>query len=177
VVVTSGLLGCGGAQPSIYRVAIDRLTAANVPAACYRTGQAPTTIPDKTTNMVDEEQWVYWDGLEDQAYLDIGTINYGLGQAQRVDIDGDSIQGAKEEDQYIFKAERVETESATEIYTTSATYTITELGETLEGTLALRSACAGADCAGTPTCEVSLNFVGRKIKTDQLSIYGTNGAD
>jgi hypothetical protein len=177
VAVTSGLLGCGGSQPSIYRVAIDRLTAANLPAACYRTGQAPTTIPDKTTNMVDEEQWVYWDGIEDQAYLDIGTIGYGLGQAHAIDIAGDSIQGGKQEDQYVFKAERVETDSATEIYTTSATYTIDTLSDTLEGTLALRSACVGTDCAGTPTCEVSLKFVGRKIKTDQLSLYGTNGAD
>jgi hypothetical protein len=177
VVLTSGLLGCGGSQPSIYRVAIERLTVANVPAACYRSGQAPTTIPDKTTNMVDEEQWVYWDGVEDQAYLDIGNINYGLGQAQRVNIAGDSIQGGKDGDSYVFKAERVETDSATEIYTTSATYTIDKLGETLEGTLALRSACVGTDCAGTPTCEVSLKFVGRKIKTDQLSIYGTTGGN
>lgn len=176
-VVTSGLLGCGGSQPSIYRVAIERLTVANLPQTCYRAGQAPTTIPDKTTNMVDEEQWVYWEGVEDVSYLDIGTINYGMGQAQRVNITGDSIQGGKDDDKYVFTAERVETDSATEIYTTSATYTIDKLGETIEGSLALHSACAGTDCAGTPTCDVSLAFVGRKIKTDQLSLYGTEGGD
>lgn len=177
-VVASGLLGCGGSQPSIYRVAIDRLTVANLPVACYRAGQAPTTIPDKTTNMVDEEQWVFWEGVEDVSYLDIGSINYGMGQAQTVSIAGDSIEGGKDDDgEYVFKAERVETDSATEIYTTSATYTIEKLGATMEGSLLLRSACAGADCGGTPTCEVSLNFVGRKIKTDQLSLYGTEGGD
>lgn len=176
-VVMSGLLGCGGSQPAIYRVAIERLTAANVPASCYRAGQAPTTVPDKTTNIVDEEQWVYWEGVEEVSYLDTGAINYGLGQAQRVSIAGDAIQGGKQEDAYVFTAERTETESATEIYTTAATYTIDTLGETLEGRLTLRSACVGTDCAGTPTCEVSLAFAGRKIKTDQLSIYGVEGAD
>jgi hypothetical protein len=176
-VMTSGLLGCGGSQPSIYRVAIDRLTPATVPTACYRAGQAPTA-PDKTTNMVDTEQWVFWEGVEDVSYLDIGDIGYNMGQAQGIDISGDAIQGEKNDDgEYIFKAERTETESATEIYTTSATYTIEKLGETIEGTLALRSACAGTDCGGTPTCDVSLNFVGRKINTDQLSVYDTEGGN
>ncbi len=176
-VVLSGLLGCGGSQPSIYRVAIERLTAANLPQTCNRAGQAPTTIPDKQTNMVDEEQWVYWEGVEDVSYLDIGTINYGLGQAQRVNLTGDSIQGGKKDDAYVFTAERTETESANEVYTTSATYTIDKLGPTLEGRLTLKSACVGTDCLGTPSCEVSLAFVGRKINTDQLSLYGVEGAD
>src|SRR5688572_19777367 len=116
-VVTSGLLGCGN-QPAIYRVAVDRLTADKVPQTCYRAGQAPTTIPDKTTNMVDQQTWVYWEGVEDVSYLDIGTINYGMGQAQGVNLTGDAIQGGKDEDEYVFKAELSETDSATEIYTT-----------------------------------------------------------
>jgi hypothetical protein len=177
VVMTSGLMGCGGSQPAIYRVAIERLTSANVPNTCYRTGQAPTTTPDKTTNVFDEEQWVYWEGVDDQAYLDTGAINYDMAQAQTVSIPGDSIQGGEDGDQQVFRAERVQTDSVNEVYTTSATYAIDELGETLKGTLTLRSACVGTDCGGTPTCEVSLAFSGRKIKTDQLSIYGINGAD
>lgn len=176
-VVVSGLLGCGGSQPAIYRVAIERLTVANLPQTCYRAGQAPTTIPDKTTNMVDEEQWVYWEGVEDVSYLDIGTISYNMGQAQRVNMAGDSIRGGKKDDAYVFMAERTETESTNEVYNTAATYTIDKLGQTLEGRLTLRSACVGTDCLGTPTCEVSLAFVGRKINTDQLSLYGAEGAD
>lgn len=178
VVAMGGLLGCGGPQPSIYRVAVERLTVQNVPSTCYRSGQAPTApFPDVSTNLVDEQQWVIWEGVEDTSYLETGGVDYGLGQAQDVSIGGDAIQGGKEDDNWVFTSTRTLTESATEVYTTSATYTIESLGETLEGSLALNSACAGADCGGTPSCNVTLRFVGRKIKVDQLTAYGNTGND
>jgi hypothetical protein len=168
-VAASSLLGCEGSQPSIYRVAVDPV-AQNIPTTCYRSGQAPTA-PDKTTNIVDQQQWVIWEGVEDIAYLEPGNINYILGQAQRVVITGDAIQGSKADGKYTFVSERTQTDSPNEVYTTSATYTIDKLGETLEGTLALHSHCTGSECAGIPTCDVSVKVVGRKIDADQISLY------
>ncbi|MDY7225900.1 hypothetical protein [Hyalangium rubrum] len=176
VVAVSGLLGCGGSQPSIYRVAMERVTLANT-AACFRAGQVPTTNPDETTNMVDEEQWVIWDGIDDVQYLEPGNIDYSLGQAEDISIGGEAIQGGKVEDNTVFTTTRTRRESTTEIYTTSATYTIEKLGKTLEGSLALSSACAGADCGGIPSCNVTLRFVGRKISTDNLTVYDNSGGD
>jgi hypothetical protein len=172
VMAASSLLGCEGSQPSLYRVAVDPV-AQNVPATCYRAGQAPTN-PDKTTNIVDQQQWVFWEGLDDTAYLEAGAINYAVGQAQRVVIAGDAIQGTQADGKYTFVSERTQTDSATEVYTTSATYTIDELGETLEGTLALHSHCTGAGCDGIPTCDVSVKFVGRKIDAEQISLFNPN---
>jgi hypothetical protein len=175
VVAVSSLLGCFDSQPSLYRVAIDPV-AQQVPTTCYRANQAPTA-PDTTTNIVDQQQWVFWEGVDDTAYLETGPINYTLGQAQRVVINGDAVQGTKTDGKYTFTTERTQTDSPTEVYTTSATYTIDTLGDTLEGTLALHSHCTGADCAGIPTCDVSVKFVGRKIDTDQISLYDTGGGD
>jgi hypothetical protein len=175
VMAASSLLGCENSQPTLYRVAVDPV-AQQVPSTCYRANQAPTT-PDTTTNIVDQQQWVFWEGVDDTAYLETGAINYTLGQAQRVVINGDAIQGTKVEDKYTFTTERTQTDSPTEVYTTSATYTIDTLGDTLEGTLALHSHCTGADCANIPTCDVSVKFVGRKIDTDPISLYDTGGGD
>ncbi|HYI03010.1 hypothetical protein [Hyalangium sp.] len=177
VVAVSSLLGCGGSQPAIYRVAVARLVAESVPSSCYRAGQAPTTIPDKSTNLVDQQQWVIWEGLDGTVYLEPGTINYGMGQAERVVITGDAIQGSKVEDQHVFTSERTQTDSTSEVYATSASYTIDTLGDTLEGSLALHSQCTGADCGGIPTCDITLTFVGRKIDADQFSLYTTNAGD
>jgi hypothetical protein len=175
VMAASSLLGCEDSQPTIYRVAIEPV-AQHVPPTCYRTNQAPTN-PDTVTNIVDQQQWVVWEGVDGTVYLEPGVINYTLGQAQRVIINGDAIQGTKADGKYTFNTERTQTDSATELYTTSATYTIDKLGETLEGTLALHSHCTGSDCAGIPTCDVSVKFVGRKIDTDQISLYDTGGGN
>jgi hypothetical protein len=173
VMAASSLLGCEDSQPTLYRVAVEQVSQ-HVPPTCYRANQAPTT-PDTTTNIVDQQQWVVWEGVDDTAYLEPGVINYTLGQAQRVIINGDAIQGTKADGKYTFTTERTQTDSATELYTTSATYTIDKLGDTLEGTLALHSHCTGSDCANIPTCDVAVKFVGRKIDTDQISLYDTDG--
>lgn len=172
VVAASSLLGCEGSQPSIYRVAVDPVSQ-NIPTTCYRAGQAPAN-PDKTTNIVDQQQWVVWEGLDDTSYLEPGAISYNMGQARRVAINADALQGSKADGKYTFVSERTQTDSTTEIYTTSATYTIDKLGQTLEGTLALHSHCTGTDCGDIPTCDVSVKFVGRRIDTDRITIYSPN---
>lgn len=169
-VAASSLLGCGNSQPSIYRVAVQPVV---VPTTCYRT--APTGTPDTTTNIVDEKQWVIWEGVDNKFYLEPGTINYPLGESQRVNIGGDAIEGGKQDKQYVFTTVRTQNVSANEVYTTSATYTFDELGKTLKGTLSLHSNCAGSNCNGTPTCDVTTNFSGRQISGDRDIQYGSNG--
>ncbi|WP_224247447.1 hypothetical protein [Hyalangium gracile] len=170
-VATSSLLGCGNSQPSIYRVAVTPQVAPNT---CYRV--APTTPnPDTTTNIVDEKQWVIWKGIEEDVYLEPGTINYDMGEARNVTISGDAIRGSKNDDgEYVFTSQRTLILSTAETHTTVATYTIEELGKTLKGTLSLSSACAGADCGGSPTCNTTLSFSGRKLDGDREFLYGTD---
>jgi hypothetical protein len=172
-VAATSVLGCGN-QPSIYRVAVQRLTQESVPTSCYRSGQAPTSNPDKATNLIDQQQWVFWEGVEDAAYLEAGTISYTLGQAQRINIAADAIQGAKVDGKYQFVTERTEIDGPGETYTTSATYNFEKLGGTVEGTLALHSHCTGTACSDTPSCDVTLTFSGIKIDADQLSLYTAN---
>lgn len=171
VVAASSLLGCNSSQPSIYRVAVSQLVAPNT---CYRT--APTGTPDTTTNLVDEKQWVIWEGVDDKFYLEPGTISYSLGEARGISISTDAIEGGKNDNkQYVFTTSRTQTVSANEVYTTSATYTFDDLGKTLTGTLALHSNCAGSNCNSTPTCDVSLTFSGRQLTGDRNIDYGSNG--
>jgi hypothetical protein len=167
VAAASSLMGCGNSQPSVYRVALDR---AVVPNTCYRT--APTGTPDTTTNLIDEKQWVVWEGLDGKKYLETGSISYVLGDAQRIIIIGDAIEGGKDDSkQTVFSTVHTQNQSANEIYTTSAVYTFEELGKTLKGTLALHSNCAGSNCGGTPTCDVTVNFSGRQIDADSSILY------
>jgi hypothetical protein len=170
VVAASSLLGCGNSQPSVYRVAVEPVV---IPSTCYRT--APSGTPDTTTNLVDEKQWVIWEGVDNKFYLEPGNISYSLGEAQRINISTDAIEGGKSDKQYVFSATRTQTVSANEVYTTSAIYTFDELGKTLKGTLALHSNCAGSNCNSTPTCDVTTNFSGREINADRSIQYG-NGS-
>ncbi|KFE71038.1 hypothetical protein [Hyalangium minutum] len=170
VVAATSFLGCGGNQPSIYRVAVQRVTAENTPAGCYVPGQAPTTINDKSTNLVDRQQWVLWEGIEDAVYLEPGNINYNIGQAENVAISADTIQGTKADGKHTFTSERTRS-APNEVYTTSATYTIDKLGSTIEGALLLRSVCTGANCDFTTACEVTLTYSGIKIDADQFSVF------
>lgn len=174
VAAVSSLVGCDNSQPSVYRVAVDTLTAQNLPTSCYTAGNAPQNITDKSTNLVDQKQWVVWKGLDDVVYLEAGNVNYALGEAHAVSISGDAIQGSKSDKNYVFTSERTQRQSDTLTYTTSATYTIEDLSKTLKGTLTLHSTCVGSSCATTPTCDVTLNFSGRQINGDQYFLNSSN---
>ncbi len=177
VLAALSVLGCQGSQPSIYRVAVDRLVTEGIPASCYRAGNAPTpTSPsDKSTNLVDEKQWVIWEGIEDKFYLEPGPISYQLAEARAITVSADAIVGTKmDSGTHVFVTDRTQTVSANEIYTTSATYTFEELGKTIKGTLGLHSTCVGSACNSTPTCDVTLNFSGIQINGDRNIDYGSN---
>jgi hypothetical protein len=155
--VAGGLVGCNP-QPQYYRVSIDDAPLNNLPSSCYTTVPAP-----RGDTLVDVQQWVLWDGVEDRKYLQVGRINYALGDAENVDIIGDAIPSSGENDNLTFVAERTLSNPSR---TYRATYTLDKKpGDTLEGSLALSSTCTGTGC--DPNCEASLRFVGRRIAADQ----------
>jgi hypothetical protein len=165
-VVAGGLLGCGE-QPKYYRVAIDRSPLDTVPDACYTSGAAPS---DRTTNVVDVGQWIIWDGVEDRKYLQVGNINYQLGSSQ-VLIQGDAIVSTGDDKKPTFTVERTQNNPNR---TSRATYTFEELGDTVEGTLALSFSCNGTGC--TPGCDATLSFSGRRLDVDS-SVQVNNSAN
>lgn len=163
-VLVGGTLGCGE-QPKYYRVSIDRAPLDNLPASCYRSGTTPT---DKTNNVVDVAQWVLWNGVEDRQYLQVGNIDYSLGDARvRIDV-GDAIVSSEVDKKTTFAVERTQADPAR---TTRATYTLDKTGETIEGTLSLSYSCTGTTgCA--PNCEASLHFVGIHLDADPMLVVG-----
>lgn len=161
-VMAGGVMGCGE-QPKYYRVAIDRSPLDNLPGTCYRSG-TPST--DKTNNMVEVVQWVVWDGVDDRQYLQVGGIDYTLGNA-RVRIDaGDAIISSADTKTTTFVAERTQTDRVSR-----ATYTFDKEGETIEGTLSLSYACTAATGCD-PNCDASLHFVGRRLDADPMLVVG-----
>ncbi|MFY0563567.1 hypothetical protein ACN28E_06950 [Archangium lansingense] len=162
-VVGGGLLGCGE-QPRYYRVAIDSSSLAEVPASCYRSGSVPEDN-DKTNNVVQVGQWIIWDGVEGQKYLQVGAISYPLGDASVTITAGDAIVST-EADKPTFTIERIQTNPNS---TARATYTFDSLGETAQGTLSLSYVCSGsAACA--PNCEASVPFVGRRLEAEPMLV-------
>lgn len=168
-VMVGGLMGCGQ-QPQYYRVSIDRAPLANLPASCYSSGTVPTD--DRTVNAVDVGQWVIWDGVEDRKYLQVGDIDYRLGDARVQLTEGDAILST-EADKPTFTLERTQTGPNR---TTRATYTFDKLGETAEGSVALSYACSGGTgCA--PNCDASLRFVGRRVNADSMIVVPNSASN
>ena len=80
VVAVGSLLGCDNSQPSIYRVAMDRLTVQTIPTTCYRRDAAAHHAPPRQDDEPGrQKQWVVWKGLDETVYLEPGAINYALG--------------------------------------------------------------------------------------------------
>ncbi|HYO55700.1 hypothetical protein [Archangium sp.] len=168
-VMAGGLMGCGE-QPRYYRVAIDRSPLNNLPTSCYRPGTVPTD--DKTNNVVDVGQWIIWDGVEGRQYLQVGDIDYELGDAQVRIVQGDAIVST-EGDKPTFVVERTQTNPNR---TSRATYTFNKLGNTLEGTLVLSHACSGGTGCD-PNCEASLGFVGRRLDVEPTLQVGNTASN
>jgi hypothetical protein len=175
--LASGLLGCGEAQ-RYYRVAIDETPLRSLPTTCYRTAPTPTDPSDRTDNMVDVEQWIVWDGVEGQRYLQVGHVGYAVGEAYGVAINGDAILSVAEADKPTFIAERILSSggSTPRVITTRATYTFDSLGDTVQGSLVLSSVCTGSTC-DRPNCEASLRFSGRILDADPMLVVGDSPRD
>lgn len=159
-VLMAGTMGCGS-EPKYYRVAIDRSPLDNLPTSCYSSGTPPT---DKTNNVVDVAQWILWDGVEDRQYLQVGAIDYTLGDARVRITTGDAIVSSEVDKKTTFTVERTQTNPAR---TSRATYTLDKTSmDTLEGTLSLHYECSGTGCS--PNCDASLHFVGRQVDADTI---------
>lgn len=170
-VMVGGMMGCGE-QPRYYRVSIDRAPLANLPTSCYRSGTVPTD--DRTTNVVDVGQWIIWDGVEGRKYLQVGNIDYRLGDARVQLTEGDAIVSTDAEDP-TFTVERTQTNPNR---TSRATYTFEKLGETAEGTIALSYACsASGTTTCDPNCDASLRFVGRRLDVDPTLQVGNTASN
>ncbi|KFA90892.1 hypothetical protein [Archangium violaceum] len=169
-VMTVGVMGCGE-QPRYYRVSIDRTALGSMPGSCYGSGTAPTPN-DRTSNTVEVEQWVLWDGVEGGQYLEVSDINYPLGDA-RVDIDVSGAIVSTEADKPTFTTERLQTGPNR---SSRATYTLDKAGETLEGTIALSYECTGATGCPVANCSASLPFVGRRVSAESMIVVN-NGAN
>ena len=168
--MTVGVMGCGE-QPRYYRVSVDRAPLGSMPSSCYSSGSAPTPN-DRTTNTVDVEQWVLWDGVEGGKYLEVSDINYPLGDV-RVDIEVGGAIVSTEADKPTFTTERVQTGPNR---SSRATYTLDKAGETLEGTIALSYECTGTTGCPVANCSASLPFVGRRLTAEPMVVVN-NGAN
>lgn len=170
-VAAGGVLGCGQ-QPQYYRVAIDTSSLSNLPSTCYRSGTVP---PEKTTNVVEVGQWIIWDGVDGQEYLQVGDIVYDLGDAYQVRITaGDAIVSTGEGDKKTFVTERT-LFNPTRTY--KATYTFTRRGETPEGTVAISSTCTPGTGCDIPSCEATMSFVGRRLAAEPTVLLDNNGSN
>jgi hypothetical protein len=168
--VAGSLWGCGQ-QPRYYRVAIDTAPLSQLPSSCYTSGVVP---PERTTNVVEVGQWILWDGVEERKYLQVGDIDYELGDAYRLRIsDGDALVSTGEEDKLTFTTERF---LFNPTRTFRAIYTFDELGESPEGTLSLSSQCTGTGC-NQPNCEATLTFVGRRLAAEPTVILTDTGTN
>jgi hypothetical protein len=167
-VMAGGMMGCGE-QPRYYRVSIDTSPLSNLPASCYRSGTVPTPN-DRTSNVVDVGQWIIWEGVDDRKYLQVGDIDYELGDADVRITEGDAIVSSEDDDKTTFVVERTQTDPAR---TSRATYTFDKLGATIEGALGLSYTCTGStSCA--PGCDATLRFVGRQLDVDpELTVGNT----
>ncbi len=163
------LLGCDP-QPNVYKVAIDTSPLNSLPAECYASGSTPPTTVT-TTNVVDEQTWTWWPGVDKTSYLQVGSLSgYNLASAADIAI-GDTIQG---EDK-TFTATRIVASTTGTADTNTQTVKITlkdAPGATIQGTMFLRSehTCSPSQCSRR-TCEVTMNFVGRRLSVQQSATY------
>src|SRR5262245_7846430 len=84
------LVACNNGQPHTFRIALEQPSA--LANSCFKNNMPPsssTTV--STNNLVAEEQWVIWDGVEKDGtpsqYLDHGKHAFKLGDSPAVAFD------------------------------------------------------------------------------------------
>ena len=163
--VSSFAMSCGNGQPRYYRIGINRTPLENLPASCYAGGIVPPTT-DKSTNVVEVQQWSLWDGTDGKLELVIGDMSvFSLGNAERVRVNGDAIEGGPTTFSEI--REQVNPQRTVKTITTVV---FTDLGPTARGTLTLDSNTTCTNC-GTPACKVDMAVTGRLVDSTPTMIY------
>jgi hypothetical protein len=152
----------------MYRVAIDVQPLAQLPASCYRPGNAPST-GNRNDGVVLPTQWLLWKGLEEARYLEPGSFGVQLGDAGEVQLDGLGLEGRVGEER-VYGSELVRV-FAEQTVTQQITVTFTELGAAAQGTMELSLRCTAGTLPCPPDCSVSLPFSGRRLDVDAETLY------
>lgn len=184
--VAMAAVGCGGNQPRIYRVALDKTKAESVQdAACFKM-QAVSGNSVTETNLRTEQQWVVWDGASPNQYLDFGQQSYKLGDAPEITF-SDLVLGQSN----TFTAQRVTNTQGqgiggqfVQVRQTVITVAFNDMGAAPTGTMALQSSYACQPASACPTdmqvpdprsCKVTLDWVARHIENDRTALYQEEG--
>ncbi|MCA2980759.1 MAG: hypothetical protein INH41_13755 [Myxococcaceae bacterium] len=199
VAATLLVTGCNTGQPRIWRVAYDTSRFVFVEnSACYIGNRVPQARTQQTGYRRDAN-WVLWDGVTDaqgqlKQYLDIGNPTFKLGESPSVAVE-DVIEGDSGKREFLATRQ---TQSfgpvpRRSIETRAGTVTVTweNYNPAAIGTLKVRSQYNCVDSGGgmpqdlcprpneTPAndaanCEVSVDFVARRIDVTQGTEYGNN---
>lgn len=189
---------CGGGQPRIFKVALDR-TAQNqiTTSSCYINSTSPQ-YPERTSqNLFEDATWVIWDGDQQELFLDVGSLSVGLAHAAPLRLD-ELVKGNSADK--IFTAVKTQTcvgnfgGGATPACAPSpnalsqinwvAKFTFEQLGNTIKGNLDVTSdySCQGNACPMggmvpyTSCKNVLLPFSGRKIEGSNQVQFENSGS-
>lgn len=181
--------GCNAGMPRLWRIAIDNTPLYNITdSGCYVDKQLPTNRQlINEVNFRDESEWVIWDGDtgtdgKTKQYLDIGTKQIRLAEAPVINVTA-LIEGNSTDKEFTGQRNEVRTVTTyNESRQTQITIKWNDYGQSPTGTVRLdaRFACAGTNCPSRPpsdgaNCAAQLNFVGRRIETQAMTVYGNTG--
>jgi hypothetical protein len=185
--LATGLLGCSNGQPRIYRVSIDAspLTAINNPS-CYVNNTIPMARDTETkNNLRTESEFVIWSGADQVEYLDVGKQVFQIGNAPVITIN-ELIEGSSTDKTFTagITKQTAYGDTYVEARISTATFKFNDYSAVPQGTITLDSkyACQGvrgscpqpAIAADSASCSSTLQFVARRIDTQQISSYGNN---
>lgn len=174
------LLACNTGQPRIYKVAIDASPLGNLPATCYVNNELPNNQTRTTyTNLRLEQEWVIWDGVENKQYLDMGSVQFGLGDAAPVVV-AELIEGTEN----VFSGSRTDTQlpdpnanNHSSVRTRTVTVAFDDQGTTPTGTITVLSNYTCTNCFpneteadGNKSCTTQMKFVGHRVDTQRISV-------
>lgn len=176
------LSACNAGQPRVYTVAVNLSPLLSInDARCYRGGNLPTNRA--TVNQAKyfaDTQWIIWDGIEGNQYLDVGSLTFKLGDSPTIEV-SDLIEGAAG----AFAGQRQVVEplqgaqNTSEQRSTSVGVTFDNLGASPTGSMRLTSAyaCAGQNCPmNNPSpdaaqCEATIGFIARRVDVSNVVGY------
>jgi hypothetical protein len=187
VVALAALSGCNGGQPRIYNVAVDITPLRTIAdPSCYKNSQLPSGDQITEVNYRSHHQWVIWDSGDGKQYLDVGQVQFKLGDSPTISV-ADMIETSQAG---TFQGSRNETNTApgnggsmvNETRQTSVTVTFNDEGAAPTGNVQLRAqyACVGNCFQPNPTpdsvsCATQLSFEARRIDTSRIEAYSPVG--
>jgi len=154
-------LACG-ANPAKYLVALNQSGLASLPGSCYATGVPPNPAP--TIVELVSHEFTVWEGAKGKRYLEIDRVNSPFPSSPGLSFIG-LVEGGPRTWSFTATADR----GNSTVESRQMLFTFTDLGATLEGTIAVTSTftCPTPPC-GFQDCTVSLGLNGRQIDASGL---------